>query len=377
MLVAANITQLAMSIWCGQLLQEHNWDAATLAGVTALAVGIGGTLSLCSFAALHDLIHGTMVKVDKATREGLLFWMSFPTIFGYHLYLKRGHLSHHRNMGRVSLGQLFESSVNEFEDGDVLFVAHRQPLAGRAFEVQGLGLTFSPLISYNVFSKLWDSRFAGLPSEQHSSDPGYGARAIRNGLLYSFSMLFERFALGVNDKLVAFTGRNFFFQNKPDAFHEGCATYARTAALLHAALYMIAGPGSLLYLLVAEVAWQLPLHPACAMFVSNHGSRKTASGECVPTSSLYLGPEWGWYDWACIFTNYHLEHHDFPDIGLLKLPALKQLAPEFYSSEAQGQQDWLGTISSAFAEPERYACSCADGVDDSYDGEEDSAALVV
>lgn len=290
------------------------------------------------------------------------------------------------------MGQLFDSARREFEDGDVLFVAHRQPLAGRPyelrFELPGAGAAaFSPSISHNIFSRLWDR---SSEVEGHSGGgAGSSARGLRNGLLYCFSMVFERFALAVNDKLVALTGTNFFFPNKPAAFHDGCATYARTAALLHLALLWFFGPGSLLYLLVAEVAWQLPLHPACAMFVSNHGSGKCADGRCAPTSSLYVGEPWGLYDWVCLFSNYHLEHHDFPDVGLLRLPEIARLAPEFYGLRPAGaagpeppaelavaaaSKDWLATVAGAFAAPQPYACSLVEGVDDGYAGEEDSTA---
>jgi hypothetical protein len=34
-------------------------------------------------------------------------------------------LSHHGHVGDASLGELFDSSRRDFEDGDVLFVAHR------------------------------------------------------------------------------------------------------------------------------------------------------------------------------------------------------------------------------------------------------------
>jgi len=407
LLVASNIAQLGLAVVSGNALSAAGADdySMTLFGVLALATGVGGTLSLWSFSVLHDMVHGTVVRADKSTREALLFWLSFPTIFGYHLYLQRGHLAHHRNLGRASMGQLFESSRREFEDGDVLFVAHRQPLVGRAFEWEvplpgdGEGKArFSPSISFNVFSRLWDRSGEGPAQSPRSSDNSGGGeeevelwRAIRNGALYSFSMTFERCALAVNDKLVAITGTNYFFPNKPAEFQAGCATYARCAALLHAALFALSGPGALIYLLVAELAWQLPIHPGCGMFVSNHGSGRRADGGCAPTASLYVGGAWGVFDWICMFSNYHLEHHDFPDVGLLRLPEISRIAPEFFGLEgsssrcsptpapelavALAETDWVATLRGAFATPQPYACSRLVGVlDDGYSGEQDSAA---
>lgn len=395
LLVFANCLQLAGAVWSGMAIADSGGDLFVVLAVICFAAGVGGTMSLWSFACLHDLVHGTMVRADRATREAMLFWLSFPTIFGYHLYLQRGHLSHHRNLGRASAGQLFDSSRREFEDGDVLFVAHRQPLAGKPFEVNlplpsGDSFRFSPSVSHNVFTRFWEKPAGGTGAAGGpGSKPASATTGLRNAFLYTFSMVLERFFLAINDKFVALLGTNVFFMNKPSVFHEGCANYARAAAVLHLLLFVLTGPGSLLYLFVAEVAWQLPFHPGCAMFVSNHGSGRCLDGRCAPSSSLYIGGPWGWYDWVCMFSNYHLEHHDFPDVGLLQLPAIRKIAPEFYGSPAPESKssseppprlavataasNWLEVVQSAFAAPQPYACSFLEGIDDGYDGEEDSA----
>ena len=90
------------------------------------------------------------------------------------------------------------------------------------------------------------------------------------------------------------------------------------------------------WLFWSEVGWQLPLHPASAMFVSNHPSLDVRSGAvgaadapsaaaagpgappsvrgCQPTASVYLG---AWYDWLCCFSNFHTEHHGArPPLGV-------------------------------------------------------------
>ena len=42
-------------------------------------------------------------------------------------------------------------------------------------------------------------------------------------------------------------------------------------------------------------------------------------GGCQPTSSLYIGKAGGVFDVICAYSNYHVEHHDFPDISMWKL----------------------------------------------------------
>jgi hypothetical protein len=108
-------------------------------GVVLLAIFPGSVFSLWQLQILHDVIHGSFFEKGKTVlwgiprhvlQERVLFWGSMPCVFGYYLYLKAGHLTHHSNTGEFSLAEVFASDKNEFEDGDVLFVAHRMNLSG-------------------------------------------------------------------------------------------------------------------------------------------------------------------------------------------------------------------------------------------------------
>ena len=97
--------------------------------ITLLALFPGSTLSLWTLQILHDLLHGSLLKKrqqkflgiqKKDMQDMLLFWGSMPSAFGYYLYLKYGHLTHHKALGdekSASLKQLFESNQKDFEDG--------------------------------------------------------------------------------------------------------------------------------------------------------------------------------------------------------------------------------------------------------------------
>lgn len=98
------------------------------------------------------------------------------------------------------------------------------------------------------------------------------------------------------------------------------------------------------------------------MFVSNHPSLDAPEGSptgsvsgCQPTTSCYLGP---WFDWLCCFSNYHTEHHDFPEVPAFRLRALRNTAPQFYADEtlAGARDGWLETMRRTFAGREFYAC---------------------
>ena len=162
----------------------------------------------------------------------------------------------------------------------------------------------------------------------------------------------------INDKLVAVTGENYFFPNKPVEFSNMNSRYARLAAAFHLAILLCGGPNTLVYLFFAELGWQLPVHPAFYMFVSNHPSYQSIDengrGYCQPTSSIYCGSPA--FDWLLAFTNYHTEHHDLPTVPMWNLPEVKRRASDFYS-ELEGANDtWVTIMRKAFRTREHYGC---------------------
>ena len=126
-----------------------------------LAILLGGTLSLWQFTLLHDVIHGTAALPKGVRRNDVLFAGSLPSLFGYYIYLRYGHLTHHKSFGGEPLAALFDSEQSDFEDGDALFVAHRQRLSGDQpdgrigffgkADVGGLGIS----ISRTIYALLW------------------------------------------------------------------------------------------------------------------------------------------------------------------------------------------------------------------------------
>jgi fatty acid desaturase len=357
LLLLANASLLGLSLLSGSL---------PIWGVILAAVFPGSMFSLWQLQILHDVVHGSFLNKQTTRTFGiphrklqkrLLFWGSLPCFFGYYLYLKRGHLSHHNTVGSpdVSLAQLFQSSAEDFEDGDMLFVAHRMQLKG------DIGPTIrNPFTRKHMKMSISRSGFYFWKQD----------KAIRNALVFATSFIYERILLGVNDCFVAVLGRNLFFPNKPNAFQKDCVHYARAATILRGALLYLAGWKSLLFLLLSETLWSIPPHPACAMFVTNHGStispnnvstgRNNSSSSCIPTSSTYAG---AWYSLLTLGTNFHCEHHDFTSIPFHQLHKLKRMAPEFYpaaaalsSSSDSNNNNLFNIMKAAFSHPQFYAC---------------------
>lgn len=372
LLVITNLSLLTLSLISGL----NDLEVYQIFG---LALFPGSMFSLWQLQILHDCIHGslfekqsqagrnqessdTLKKSRKSGRrqlqEDVLFWGSMPSIFGYFLYLKYGHLTHHSNVGdpsRASLEKLFNSDQSNFEDGDVLFVAHRMRLKG------GIGPTFElpffrdvPLLPEKITMSISKGAF-----DQWKTDSLQEGNLQWNVAVFASSFLFERFMLLINDFVVAIAGRNFFFPYKPDSFHEECTRYARAASVVRASLVLIGGWKTLLFLFLSETLWSIPPHPASAMFVSNHPSDVDEStGDCVPSMSTYAG---SWYSLFTLGTNYHCEHHDFPMIPFHKLHKLREIAPEFYRSGSE--DDIVEVMKKSFTEPDFYACMDVRNID--------------
>ncbi|CAJ1946597.1 unnamed protein product [Cylindrotheca closterium] len=386
LLLVGNLILMGLSLQAAKL--PIKW-------VFGLALFPGSILSLWQLQILHDGLHGSLFPIRqhhkskiwgfwgrKQWQDMVLFWGSMPSVFGYYLYLKFGHLAHHVNLGdaqKVSLAKLFDSNQTNFEDGDILFVSHRMKLLGK------IGPTFSgKLPSIFNFRRSRDDPNDRNEERQYSitmslSRTGFDnwktGKAIRNIGIFATSFLFERLMLVINDAAVSLSGFNAFFPNKPKSFHDECAKYARCATLLRLGLWWLGSWKSLLFLYLSETLWSIPPHPASAMFVTNHpsimnkqdsSSSTTTSDEwsCTPSQSTYLGR---WYSLLTLGTNYHCEHHDFPTIPLHKLSLLHQIAPEFYpksnessssaSTSASSSRNSLRKIwKKSFADPDYYAC---------------------
>jgi len=123
LLIVSNLSLVVLSVFSASCAV---WK------VFLLALFPGSIFSLWQLQILHDCLHGSMISKKsipsqikkKSLEERILFWGSMPSVFGYFLYLKFGHLSHHRNVGsrNASLAKLFDSHQEEFEDGDMVSV---------------------------------------------------------------------------------------------------------------------------------------------------------------------------------------------------------------------------------------------------------------
>eukprot|EP00965_Chrysotila_dentata_P252841 6210907-Pleurochrysis_carterae.AAC.2 len=119
LLSLVNVMHAGAALCAGQLLQ--NGDAGNL----LLLCYAGSFLSIAQFIMLHDLIHGGVVR---SNRLGWLRALSLPSFFGYYLYLRFGHLSHHRAMVSESSMLLIDRALGCLEHLDGRLSFARSPV---------------------------------------------------------------------------------------------------------------------------------------------------------------------------------------------------------------------------------------------------------
>mmetsp|Transcript_9555 Transcript_9555/g.10536 ORF Transcript_9555/g.10536 Transcript_9555/m.10536 type:complete len:538 (+) Transcript_9555:124-1737(+) len=392
-LLLSNFSLAALAVLSGRL---------TIPQIILLALFPGSMLSLWQLQICHDSLHGSLlpkrnfiaktiakegrdsnvgmnlasylvgriIRYRKVLHMYILFLGTMPSAFGYYLYLQYGHLTHHKSLGdseTSNLETLFESSQKNFEDGDALFVAHRMKLKGGV--APKFNIKIPAIINQYINKNEQKKKDAIATITMSISNSGFSlwkdGHAFRNAAVFTTSFLFERILLIWNDFVVSLTGKNFFFPNKPKSFHKEVATYCRCSVAVRLGLcYLAKSWKALLFLYLAETLWTLPPHPACAMFVTNHGSKMKNESEnsndsnggvdddCIPSSSTYAGRL---YSLFTLGTNFHVEHHDYPSIPLHKLSKLRKIAPEYYDDN--GEKDNVFKImKKTFAKPEFYAC---------------------
>lgn len=80
---------------------------------------------------------------------------------------------------------------------------------------------------------------------------------------------------------------------------------------------------------------------------------------CHRYPSTYLSWHTYIHTWQTLKTNYHVEHHDFPNVGLFRIQQIRKMAPEFYDERelvSGNSGNPYDSIKKAFTHPEFYAC---------------------
>ncbi|GMH65301.1 hypothetical protein TrRE_jg3260 [Triparma retinervis] len=250
--------------------------------------------SIWQLQILHDCCHNTFSPSPKINNFVL---QSFGAIsyYGYAVYLKHGHLSHHSIGGSVSPRSAFNDAVDFLPDGDVLFNGHRSNMKGDSPRLPSMG---KPLLFRED-------------------------RTAHNALVYALTFSFERIFLGLNDFFTSIIRKNLFFPNASPSLSSSLVRMSTFGTLARLALASYLGPRIILSLYLAELSWCIPPNPLAGCFLNNHASQPDSGGGCEPTMSYKTGNKL--YSALVLNTNHHKEHHDFPSVPFHGLGRIKEM----------------------------------------------------
>ena len=198
---------------------------------------VGAYCSLAQFALLHDVVHGGADDLsqpigERRERREQILKIRLAAVRVRLLAVSGAGPSQppRRDRRLFREGALRFGSIGLRGRRPLLRVHRQESTNGAADDGGGVIGDITISISRFAYRYLW--RF------DQDDDIGMS----RNALAYAWSMAFERFALCCNDKYVALSGSNaFFFPNKPRAFHDLCADYARYSALCQLTIFALSG----------------------------------------------------------------------------------------------------------------------------------------
>jgi len=276
-----------------------------IAGVALLAWTAG---SLCNFAMFnysHELSHNLVhPKIRGRLQDALLHYASVLSLSpSTYILFKFGHKPHHTRLGLGSVASAQRFLTEKHPDVELLIDRYYFELVHEPGQDPR---SLVPSVFKNRFLRMLSVGFV-FPITS----------AFKGAILSPLVLLFRGF-------------KNFFAKS------DGPLSQRINAIVIHlvplyvlvALLYVLAGPLALLYLALAEVSQRgFLFHPIVIFPMSSHKTWGDAD-EFQPTTSTY-----GWVSSKVLMNlNYHVEHHDFPEIPCRYLPEIKRMAPEFYNS---------------------------------------------
>ena len=116
----------------------------------------------------------------------------------------------------------------------------------------------------------------------------------------------------------------------------------------------------LAFYLASSALWLTPLNINW-VWTSPHICHNDSKQQLQPTVSFYTPPNLAGklLDVYMGFENYHLEHHDFPEMPMYNLPKLRRIAPEYYDTLVSMPIDQPETWRKLLEDDFFYACQDA------------------
>lgn len=234
-------------------------------------------------------------------------------------------------------------------------LAFRSPLANRLFAIFAnlpIGVPYSA--SFRVRSILAETR------EGHDTDSyqpyhlthhkSLGVDGLDTDLPTALEAVFLDSILG---KAFFCTFQIFFYAVRPMTIYRIQYTWVHHLNIVvqlgfDLSLYLLAGSSikPILYLLLSSFLAG-SLHPLAGHFIAEHYVYESVTPEQrdpnnnipVPETFSYYGP----LNWFTYNVGLHNEHHDFPAVPWTRLPAVREMAKEFYE-DLPRHDSWIYVI---------------------------------
>lgn len=276
----------------------------TIAKIAFVGWFIGSFCNFCIFKYSHELSHHLVSpKIIPQISNGLLRYLNvFNISTSVYLLFSFGHKPHHACLGESSLSQAKR------------FLSEKHPDIELLIDRYYFELPYAPnSLPRSIAPKLFTHRLL---------------RFLSVGLLFPLSSTIKGTLLFHLVLMVKFI--QSFRVKHSELYHQRLNSAVIQIGLLYAsliALYCLGGIKPLIFMLISDVSQRgLLWHPISTFTISSHKTWQR-NGEIQPTTSTYSA----WLSFALMKMNYHVEHHDFPDIPCKYLPRLKKIAPEFYT----------------------------------------------
>lgn len=262
--------------------------------------------SLCSFSMFnysHELSHNLVhPKIKGRLYEYLLHYASCLSVSpSIYILFRFGHKPHHASLGDSSVASANRFLSEKHPDIELLIDRYYYELIHEDGEKPR---SLTPFVFNNKLLRL-----------------------LSVSLYFPLSGAIKGVFLAPLALMVAFIKSLLFKKEKHT--HQRINAICIQLLLLYSLLFtlnFIAGPVVLLYLFLSEASQRgLLFHPIMIFPMASH-KRWQHRQFNQPTTSTYH-----WLVSLILMNlNYHVEHHDFPDIPCRYLPRLKKIAPEFY-----------------------------------------------
>lgn len=288
----------------------------SISTILVLAWTVGSRLTFSMFKYSHEISHRLVsTKLSRSANQLLLRYINCLNLStSVYLLFHFGHKPHHAGLGSNTLTQAKRFLSEKYPDIELLLDRYYYELA---HDSNAPAQSLHPTLFNHPIRRIVSVGFL-YPI----------ISSIKGTVLFHLIYLVKYFKRMQNNNDIRYQ------QRLNDSMIQIILLYS-----LITPLALLVGFKALLFLFLSDLSQRGFLwHPISIFTITSHKAWNNQR-ENQPTTSCYGQV----LSWLLMGMNYHVEHHDFPDIPCRYLYKLRQLAPHFYQdlNHYQGYFDAL------------------------------------